>query len=73
MFVAIEVVRKPVKAMHIISELKEDTGFNESGDSSVSVSKGVNCHEKEVGEQGAYDWMKVCELARVDEIDTLLH
>ena len=59
--------------MHIISELKENTGFDESGDSSVSVSKGVNCHEEEMGEQGAYDLMMAFKLAGIDEIDILIH
>ena len=70
---AIEVVGQSLKAMHIISELKEDTCFNESGDSSVSVSKGVNCHEEEVGEQGAYDLMMTFKLAGIDEIEILFH
>ena len=50
--VLIEVVRECVKAVAVISPLKEDACSNQPGHSPVSIVKGVDGAEKKVRHQG---------------------
>ena len=59
--------------MDVISELKKQTGFDESGDPSVSVPKRMNRNQEKMGKQSSNDWMSLFKPARINETNIFLH
>ena len=71
--VLIEVVRKRVKAVAVISPLEEDARCNQPGHSPVSIVKGMDCGEKKVRHQGMDCRWETAQIICVDESNVSIH